>query len=271
MTGQILEPPAETTHSLGCVRPRFSAFTSATATACEIFVASSIVLELILTILNVVTRFLSFPLSWPQELAPMPLASVAFIGGAIAYRRGYQLALTIVLAKLSSRWRHILASASDWIVVGLSGLVALVSVPLLFKGWHEHTPILNLPHTLLIAPLTAGMLLFFVQGIDFLARRSRSSVLIGGSAALLLLLLVFITKFLFSDALTDAHLAGAAIVLFTLLLASGIPIAFVLIASAAFFLFSGGAGDFVVLPRQMHDSITGFVLLAVPFLFSRAL
>lgn len=244
---------------------RLSACMRLAATVGEFLVALAVVVELTLTIINVAMRSVSHPLSWPLELAPIPLASVAFIGGAIAYRRGYQLALLTFREQLSLRGQEALAAASDWIVVVFSLFVAYMSIPLLVNGWHEYTPVVSLPHTLLIIPLTAGMLLFALQGIDFLAKRPRRVVLVTGGVVLLALLLVFMSKPLWLDEMTDGALAGAAILLFAFLLLMGIPVSFVLTVSATFFLFAGNAGGFIVLPRQMHDSITGFVLLAVPF------
>ena len=232
----------------------------------DIVVSVALLGELLVVLVTVVGRALfGDSLTWGQEVAHIALTVITFIGGALAYRRNYQLSLEAVTKRLPPGWQQVVQTSTDWIIVSVSLMVAVASWPLLSEGWEQRTPILQIAHSWLVLPLTVGMVLFAMQALENLARRPGTVLLSTGLGLAVLVTLAIISRPLWGHWMQGPHIIELVLCLFLILLVFGLPIAFALVVGAVLFMFTTGLGSMVVLPRQMDDAVGNFILLSIPF------
>lgn len=235
-------------------------------TAVDILIGAALVGELGVIIANVLGRlWFSEPLLWSDEAAGFALSIIAFLGGAIAYRRDAHVRVQALVSLLPAAWSGIATALVDWIVLAMAAVTGYQSIGLLVFRQHEITPILGLSASWIAAPLTVAMPVLATYAAHRLAAQPARALATAGA-----ILLAAGTLFVGALALVghaaspNASLAAAlAIVLVTVLL--GLPIAFSLMLGTVVFLYMGGTVAMVALPQNMVDGTGRFVLLALPF------
>ena len=89
---------------------------------------AAILVPLVVIFANVVTRSaFSVPLLWTDEVAKISLASLAFIGGAIAYRRGHQAYIRLFIQSLGPSERAALVVFIELTVLSIAIFTGIVS------------------------------------------------------------------------------------------------------------------------------------------------
>jgi TRAP-type C4-dicarboxylate transport system permease small subunit len=101
------------------------------------------------------------------------LSILAFIGGAVAYRRRDHAFVRIVLNLVPAPIERICLVLSDVIVLFVVSLTGIASVEFIASSWSELTPILQLPAALIALPLPLGMALLALHAIDNLSRHGK--------------------------------------------------------------------------------------------------
>ncbi len=233
--------------------------------ALDLIVAFAIFGELAAIITDVVGRTLfDAPLLWADEVGGLALTTMAFVGGAIAYRRDQHIAVRVLVEKMPRRMRAPIHAAADWLVLEIAVVCFVTSFPLLVSRWDELTPLLEMHGTWLALPLTIGMALLAIYAVARLTTQPTQAVL--ASLALLLCLNVVVcSPRTYGPPLGAATAITLAItvVLCTVLL--GLPVGFALVLATALFLRQIYPGAMVALPQNMADGVSRFVLLALPF------
>ena len=231
----------------------------------DMVVAFAMFGELAVVIGDVIGRsFFDAPLLWADEIAGMALTTMAFVGGAIAYRRDQHIAVRVLVELLPRAWRAPIHAASDWLVLEVSVICFISSIGLLRTRWGELTPILELQGTWLALPLTVGMALMAVYAVSRLAGQARRAVLQSFAGTAALTALVFLVHWFAPPLGSDVSIALAiGVVLVTVLL--GLPVGFALVLATALFLQQVFPTALVALPQNMEDGVARFVLLALPF------
>jgi tripartite ATP-independent transporter DctM subunit len=231
----------------------------------DIIVALAMFGELAAVITDVIGRTLfDAPLLWADEIGALALTTMAFIGGAVAYRRDQHIAVRVLVEMMPIRLRAPLHAAADWLVLETAVVCFSTSFPLLISRWDELTPLLEMHGTWLALPLTIGMALLAVYAVARLMAQPTQAVLT--SLAILLALNALV---LFSAAYgppvgaATAIALAIAVVLVTVLL--GLPVGFALVLATALFLRQVYPSAMVALPQNMADGVSRFVLLALPF------
>lgn len=221
--------------------------------------------ELGLVVLNVLARNLGQGgFLWTAEVAQFALATIAFLGGAGAYRRGLHGRVRVLIDLLPPCPRADAEVLGEWLVLLAAGLAGVASLPLVASSWGERTPILGLPAALTQLPLTLGMA---VIALSALGRLRRHGV---GRSLLLGMPLVVLAAILASALPGWAAAAGgnavtdATVALLLLLALGGVPVGFALML-AAIVLLRTNTLPLLSLPQTMVDGTSNFVLLAVPF------
>lgn len=232
----------------------------------DIVVGVALLGELVVVIANVLGRtFFHVPLLWTDEVATLALSTIAFIGGAVAYRRDAHISVRTVVNILPRGAQAVVLAAADWLVLGLGLVSFLYSIGLVEARWEELTPILEMRGAWFAVPLTVGMAVLALYAAVRLAGQPRGAVLaaLAGLALLAAPLLLF-------GLLAEAPLAnGTAItvallvVLATVLL--GLPVGFALILGTVLYLDIGTFVPLIAVPQNMVDGVGRFVLLALPF------
>jgi len=235
------------------------------------FVAETIVIvallaELVLVLANVFDRiYFRRSFLWADEAARLSLSILAFIGGAVAYRRREHAFVRILHNLVAPPVERACLVLSDIVVLFVVTLTSIASLQFIASSWGELTPVLQLPAALIALPLPIGMALLALFALDNLRRHSTS---VSWSVAFIfaaILTVAFLTRDLWLP-----HLAGDAAIFVTLSLffgtiLVGVPVGFVLLLATATYLWAADAGSFVVLPQTMVNGTGNFILLAIPF------
>jgi tripartite ATP-independent transporter DctM subunit len=232
----------------------------------EAVVVAALFGELLLVLANVLAR-LAFHKSflWSDEVARLVLSILAFIGGAVAYRRGAHAQVRLILNLVPSRIDRICLVLADVLVFFVSGAIGVVSIEFVAASWAERTPILQVPAALIALPLPIGMALMAECAAERLWRTHGRLALIVAATFLLATALVTATYGSWLPALGDDAPLVAALVLFFAAILAGAPVGFVLLLASASYLWTSGAAPLVVLPQTMVAGAGNYILLAVPF------
>jgi TRAP-type C4-dicarboxylate transport system permease small subunit len=114
---------------------------------------------------------------WVDEASPLFLIALSFLGGAVAYSRQQFIAITVLADRAPPRWREIFAATSEWIVVVVSLLIGIWSVPLIVANAEEKTLLLGIHYIWLTLPITLGSAMFVLRaGLSFLHRERPAQV-----------------------------------------------------------------------------------------------
>ena len=234
--------------------------------AAETIVVSALLGELLLVLANVVARvFFSQSFLWSDEVARLALSILAFIGGAVAYRRRDHAQVRLFLNLVPSGIERVCLALADVIVFFVSGLIGAASIQFIALGWAERTPILRAPAALIALPLPAGMALMALYAAARVWREDWRMALIVGALFLAATTLMATTYGSWLPALGDDSSIIAALVLFFVAIFAGVPVGFVLLLASTSYLWTSGASPMLVLPQTMVAGAGNYILLAIPF------
>jgi tripartite ATP-independent transporter DctM subunit len=170
-------------------------FTRAIDVVLKVTFALALLGELGVVFFNTLSRsFLNSPLLWTDETAQLALSTIAFLGGAFAYRRGEHAFIRTLIAALPLGWQRACYSLVDLLVLTVAITTGLSSLPLFAARWEELTPILQMHAGWFVVPLMAGMLVLAVTAIERLILQHRPTALAVSAAFAALVLLVVFTR-----------------------------------------------------------------------------
>jgi tripartite ATP-independent transporter DctM subunit len=234
--------------------------------AAESVIVAALLCELVLVLANVAARvYFQHSFLWTDEVARLALSILAFIGGAVAYRRRDHAFVRIILSRLPSRGERGCLALADVVVLFVAGLTGFVSIEFLGSSWGELTPIFQMPAALIALPLPIGMaLLMLYAGVNL--RRDHGAMALGvGAVFAAAITVAALTRDTWLPLLGDDAAIIAALSLFFFAILAGVPVGFVLLLSTATYLWGTGTASLVVLPQTMVNGTGNFILLAVPF------
>jgi tripartite ATP-independent transporter DctM subunit len=222
--------------------------------------------ELVMVLVNIVARaFFHHSFLWADELARLTLSTLAFIGGAVAYRRRDHAFVRVVLNLCSAPVRDACLALADVLVLFVAALTGVASMEFLASSWNERTPVLQLPAAIIAAPLPVGMALLATYAAVHLWREHRRSAWRVASALAAMLVMAMLTRASWQPWFTGDVAISAVLVFFLVAILAGVPVGFVLLLSAAAYMWGTGTASLVVLPQSMVNGTGNFILLAVPF------
>ena len=250
----------------GAILMRRSPVLRAIDRCAENLLVAALLAELVLVLANVLARvYLHHSFLWSDEAARLSLSILAFIGGAVAYRRRDHAFVRIVLNLLPTPVERACLALSDVLVLFTAGLVGIASIEFIASSWSELTPILQLPAASTALPLPIGMTLLTLHAIENLAGYDRRTVLTVVAVVIVALALAAITREAWLPYFGGDVAIVATLALFFLAILAGVPVGFVLLLATAAYLWIADAGPFVILPQTMVNGTGNFILLAVPF------
>jgi tripartite ATP-independent transporter DctM subunit len=231
----------------------------------EAIVVLALLAEIALVLANVVARvYFRTSFLWSDEAARLSLSILAFIGGAVAYRRSDHAFVRLVLDRLHPKAEHACLVLSDIIVLFVVGLTGVASAQFIASSWGELTPVLQLPAGLIALPLPVGMALIALHALENLFHKDRRTALRVCVAFVAVLALAAATRDVWLPYLGGDAAIITALVLFFVAIFAGVPVGFVLLLATATYLWATD-GPFVVLPQNMVNGTGNFILLAIPF------
>lgn len=141
----------------------------------------AVIAELLLVVANLVARaFLSTSITWSLESAHLALATIAFVGGAVAYSDGQHLSIQAFVNRLPAAMRELIETGVQQLILALSIGLVWNCWPLLIDNWDYRTPVLGIPVSLTLLPLVAGSILLGLYAVERLIERPRRHLIGGG-------------------------------------------------------------------------------------------
>ncbi len=235
-------------------------------TLAESILVAALLGELGLVLANVLARaYFQQSFLWADEAARLSLSILAFIGGAVAYRRRDHAFVRVVLNLVSKRGERGCLALADIVVLFVAGLTGIASAEFIASSWNERTPILQLPAALIALPLPVGMALLVLYALANLrGEHGRMAWGVGAPFVGLMAAAAATRDFWLPQLGGDAAILAALALFFTAIFA-GVPVGFVLLLATATYLWGTDAASLVVLPQTMVNGTGNFILLAVPF------
>ena len=234
-----------------------------TELACEYAIVIAIVGEFVVLFGNVVVRTL-FNSSWVWALEPseVALTIIAFVGGALAYLRGQQPAMTVLVSRLPNLWPETCAAISDTVVAVISLTVAVLSMSEVPPTMAQGSLLLKIPVGLNFAILAFGLFACVLFAIDNLIHRPRRA-----AAVAVVICVVALPLFVWA-APWVVYLAGPLWLIagaFLLLIANGVPITFALLGASLLYQINGGWFTALTVVLNVQAGTANFLYLAIPF------
>ena len=200
---------------------------------------------------------------WVDEISPLFLITLAFLGGAVAYGHGQFIAIKVLVDRLPVRSQAFLQAMTEWIAIVVSALIGGYSVPMFMANADEKTILLGISYLWMTIPITAGCALFIARAGHALWRLPwRASVAAGVLVALVSATVVFATPYL-GDHPHGLYVGLAAG--FLAMIAAGVPVGFVLAVIGIVCAKASGSGDLMGVVMNAQRGAGGFVFLALPF------
>ena len=232
----------------------------------ESILVAALLGELGLVLANVLARaYFQQSFLWADEAARLALSILAFIGGAVAYRRRDHAFVRVVLNLVSKRSERACLALADIVVLFVAGLTGVASAEFIASSWNERTPILQLPAAMIALPLPVGMALLALYALANLRGEHGRMAWGVGVPFLGVIAAAAATRDLWLPRLGGDAAILAALALFFTAIFAGVPVGFVLLLATATYLWGTDAASLVVLPQTMVNGTGNFILLAVPF------
>ena len=232
----------------------------------QIILGAALLGELAVVFASVVSRsLLESPLVWTDEAARMSLSTMAFLGGAFAYRRGEHAFIRTLIEMLSLGWQRVCQALVELLVLTVALTTGVTSIPFLIAQRDELTPVLQMRGSWFVLPLVVAMFVLTLTAIERLFRQHRPTILGVGTAFALLVLAVVLTRDVWRPWFAGEAALNLSLGLFFLTVLIGLPVAFALLLGALGYLYSAGTVPMAALAHTMVNGISNFVLLALPF------
>lgn len=110
----------------------------------------------VLTLLQVVTRYLDAGFEWTEELARLDLIYLTFFGAIVASQRREHLRIETLVNALPARLRRAVHIAVDLASITVLMVVVWQGIPLLPQFWPLLSASLGWPTTVFYFPVVAG-------------------------------------------------------------------------------------------------------------------
>jgi tripartite ATP-independent transporter DctM subunit len=230
------------------------------------FLIAALLGELGVVLANVAARiFLHQSFLWADEIARFSLSILAFVGGAVAYRRREHAFVRILLTLLPPAIESVFLALADVLVLVVTGAIGVASIDFIAASWGERTPIFQAPAALIAVPLPVAMALIACYSLIHLARTHGRIALLAAAALACVMITVATTRDFWIDWLSGDGGIAAVLALFFIAIFAGVPVGFVLLLSTSAYLWLTGTASFMILPQSMVNGTGNFILLAVPF------
>jgi tripartite ATP-independent transporter DctM subunit len=198
-----------------------------------------------------------------DELSPLFLVTLAFMGGAVAYSRDQFIAIKILASRAPPALRAVFEACSEWIVIVVSLLLGGYSIPLLAANAEETTVLLGIGYAWMTIPITLGSAMFVVRAGYSLLQRPWGTIIPATLAIGVALALFFI--FHASLGANPHVLYWLLAAMFVVMVAIGVPVGFVLAVIGITCVQAIGSADMMAVVMNAQRGSGGFIFLALPF------
>ena len=229
--------------------------------------AAVMLTELVVILCDVAQReFLGRSFLWADEAAKLSLSTIAFIGGAAAYRSRQHTSVRVLLDRMPQGMVNLMLATLEWGIVVTASVALWQGVLLMGSNWMTRTPILQISTSWIGLPLPVGLGLVVLFALERLVLQHRPATTAWalGLVTLLTALVVTMDASTFFGMHESLALAGMLALFFgTVLL--GLPVSFAMLLSTLIYLAVTDAAPPIAVPQNMIDGTGNFILLALPF------
>ncbi len=244
---------------------RFPRLDRVLALVTEIPAAVLVVLEIVILFAGVVSRYVfNKPLTWSDELASILFLWLAMLGAVIALRRGEHMRLTTFVNLLKPEWRAWVETFGALVVIVFVLLLLGPAWTYIEDQWAIVTPALELHDALRVAAIGVGAVLMMVIALARLADRAQLRHVV---SALALLAVIVAALWLARPALStlgNVNLVLFFVLLVAVLVAMGVPIAFVFGVATLSYLALTTRTPLTIVTSRMDEGMSTLILLSVP-------
>ena len=225
----------------------------------------ALVIEIVLVFAGTMVRtfFHSSALMGIDELSPLFLVTLAFMGGAVAYSRGQFIAITILVDRAPVAWQEVFRAMSEWVVIVVSLLIGGYSIPLLLANIEEKTILLGIGYVWMTIPITLGSLMLVVRAGHSLLQRSWRAIAV--ATVIVGAALVLFAAFQPMLAAHPRALYWLLGILFCVLVATGTAVGFALATVGIVCVEAIASANMMAVVMNAQRGSGGFIFLALPF------
>jgi len=230
-------------------------------------IVAALIGELGVVLTDVTIRFLfTQSLLWSEEASKLCLTTLAFVGGASAYRARHHTAIQFVTRFFPERLRQAIAVAIDTLILAVALIALYVSFDLLSVAATSRTPILQISAAWLVLPFTLGMSLIALFALERLALdHARPMALAVVPAVGVLIAAVAAVGALPVPQPGGGTALGIMLILFFAAVLLGLPVSFSMLLGSLFFLQITDSAPLIAAAQNTVDGTSHFVLLTLPF------
>jgi tripartite ATP-independent transporter DctM subunit len=205
-------------------------------------------------------------LLWTEEASKLSLTTLAFLGGALAYRARHHTAIEFVTRLFSVPVRQAIAVGVDAFIFCASAITLYASKELLEIAGLSATPILQINAAWIVLPFTVGMTLIVLFSLERLIfeHPPRAVLVALPIVAVMIALVIYIGM---TPALRPGNSAmlGIMLALFFVAVLLGLPVSFSMLLGTLFFLQITDAAPLIAAAQNTVDGTGHFILLTLPF------
>lgn len=233
--------------------------------ASEWISAAFVVAEVFLLLIGVISRYVfNSPIIWANELAEMLFLWLVSLGAVIALDKSEHMRMTLVLNRMSPRWRRLAERASGLIVAVVSIVLLVPGIGYMAAQAAITTPSLHISGAVEVAgQLIAWLMLLYIALRQLFAGATWRELLLLVGIGLLLLVGFWQAENLLYE-IGNWTLIVFFVVIVGLCIVGGVPIAFAFgIATISYINFTSTTPLSIVI-GQMDQGMASLELLAVP-------
>jgi tripartite ATP-independent transporter DctM subunit len=225
--------------------------------------ATALALELVVLFANMVARALfGSPFTWATEVGELALSVITFVGAAAAYRRGHHMSVDVVVDRMPARMAEYARALAEWAVLAICALLAALAFGSLDAAGTRSTVVLGISGVWSMLALAVALASIALFAVERLLTHPRRAVLVSGA---LLAVVVMAATWVQAGYVLDSDSAIlVAAVALVLLLATGVPIAFVFGAATLTYVYLAQSIPPQSVPMNALNASQGVLLLAVP-------
>jgi tripartite ATP-independent transporter DctM subunit len=231
--------------------------------AARAIIVAALLGELGVVLTDVTIRFLfTQSLLWSDEASKLCLTTLAFLGGALAYRGRHHTAIQFVTRFLPGLVQDGIAAAVDALILGAALVTLVVSFDLFEVAAMALTPILQISASWIVLPFNVGLGLIVLFAAERLAFQHRPRIVLV-VIPIIAALMAAIGTLPFQA--SNATALGVMLPLFFITVLLGLPVSFAMMLGSLFFLQITDSAPLIAAAQNTVDGTSHFILLTLPF------
>ncbi len=230
-------------------------------------VVAALIGELAVVLTDITIRFLfTQSLLWSEEASKLCLTTLAFLGGACAYRARHHTAIQFITRFFPATLRDGIAAAVDGLILCVALITLRVSFELLDIAAMSRTPILQISGAWLTLPFTVGMILIALFACERLLLDHARRIALPAVVLVALVVAAVTAASVLPMPRPDTGTALALmLILFFAAVLLGLPVSFSMLLGSLFFLQITDSAPLIAAAQNTVDGTSHFVLLTLPF------